>query len=113
MWSRTIGVLGAVTISFGAGAQPPDLPGRYFTPASFIELINDPKRESMAQVYLMGTYDLTQDSHQSCAIRGKTTPQLLEQVFIDYVKAHPEVITADRTAGGVAAEAFKAYWPCK
>jgi len=112
MFKRVIAAAVALAAGVAVLAQQPKLPGRYFTPASFIEMINDPQREPVAQMYLMGTYDLTQDALRSCALRGTTTPQLLEKVFIDYMKAHPELITADRTAAGVAAQAFAAYWPC-
>jgi hypothetical protein len=61
----------------------------------------------------MGTYDLTQDSGQSCAVRGTTTPVQLEKIFTDYLQAHPGLKNADRTAAGVAAQAFAEYWPCQ
>jgi hypothetical protein len=61
----------------------------------------------------MGAYDLTQDSGQSCAARGTTTPVQLEQSFSNYLQAHPELMHADRTAAGVAAQAFAGYWPCQ
>jgi Ssp1 endopeptidase immunity protein Rap1a len=112
MFERVIATAVALAVSVTVLAQELKLPGRYFTPASLIEMINDPRRESMAQTYLIGTYDLTQDALRSCALRGTTSPQLLEKVFIDYIKAHPELITVDRTAAGVAAQAFAAYWPC-
>jgi len=112
MFNRVIAAALALAAAVAVLAQQPKLPGRYFTPASFIEMINDSKRESIAQMYLIGAYDLTQDALRSCALRGTTSAQLLEKVFIDYVQAHPELITADRTAAGVAAQAFAAYWPC-
>ena len=66
--------------------------------------LSDAKKEPLAMHYLEGAYDLTQDSGQSCAERGVTTPVLLEKVFSDYVNAHPEVTKkSDRTAAGVAA----------
>ena len=88
MIDRTFLAVTALSVCAVVNAQtppPPQLPGRYYTPATFIEVISDPKREAMAQVHLMGTYDLTQDTRQSCAIRGTTSPQLLEKVFIDYI----------------------------
>jgi len=112
MFDRVIATAVALAVSGITLAQEPKLPGRYFTPAGLIEMINDSKRETMAQAYLIGAYDLTQDALRSCALRGTTSPQVLEKVFIDYIKAHPELITVDRTAAGVAAQAFAACWPC-
>jgi hypothetical protein len=87
--------------------------GRYFTPASLVAQMKNASTENAARVYLIGAYDLAQDSGQSCAVRGTTTPQQLGQIFSDYLKAHPEVTNADRTAAGVAAQAFAEYWPCQ
>jgi hypothetical protein len=105
----------AVFLCVAASAQiqqRQQLPGRYFTPASLVAQMNSTDTEKSAQSYLMGAYDLTQDSGQSCAMRGTTTPVLLEKVFSDYLQAHPGLKNADRTAAGVAAQAFAEYWPC-
>jgi hypothetical protein len=93
--------------------QRQQLSGLYFTPSTLRTQMNNAATEKTALAYLMGAYDLTQDSGQSCAQRGTTTPVLLEQVFNDYLQAHPEVIEGKRTAAGVAADAFSNYWPCQ
>jgi len=63
-------------------------------------------------LYLMGAYDRTQDAGQSCALRGTTTPVLLERVYSDYITAHPELMHADRNATAIAAQAFAQIWLC-
>jgi hypothetical protein len=96
-------------------AQPQQrqlLPGRYFTSDTLLSQLKSPATEKSAQFYLMGVYDLTQDSGQSCAVRGTTTPLELEQIFSQYLQTHPELMHADRTAAGVAGQAFAEYWPC-
>lgn len=87
--------------------------GRYFTADTLLSQLQSPATERSAQLYLMGAYDLTQDSGQSCAVRGMTTPVLLAQVFSNYVRTHSEVMHADRTAAAIAAQAFAEYWPCQ
>jgi hypothetical protein len=106
----------AVLLCGVAGAQiqqRQQLSGRYFTPASLLAQMNSAGTEKLALSYLEGTYDLTQDSGQSCAMRGTTTPVQLEKIFSDYLQAHPGLMRADRTAAGVAAQAFAEYWPCQ
>lgn len=93
--------------------QRQQLPGRYLTPDKLMARLNNASDERLGQFYLMGAYDLTQDSNQSCAMRGTTTAIQLEQVFSDYLENHPELKTADRTAAGVAAQAFIEFWPCQ
>jgi hypothetical protein len=93
--------------------QRQQLSGRYFTPDKLLAQMNNRATEKSALSYLAGAYDLTQDSGQSCAIRGTTTPIQLETIFSGYLQAHPELVNADRTAAGVAAQAFAEYWPCK
>jgi hypothetical protein len=93
--------------------QQPKSAGRYFTPDSLVSTINDPTTEKAAQLYLVGVYDLSQDSGHSCAVRGTTTPGQLEQVFSDYLKSHTALLHADRTAASVAAQAFTESWPCQ
>jgi hypothetical protein len=88
------------------------LPGRYFTPDTLSNRMKSSATERSAQLYLIGAYDLTQDSGQSCAVRGTTNPSELEQIFSQYLQAHSELIHADRTAAGVAGQAFSEYWPC-
>jgi hypothetical protein len=88
------------------------LMGRYFTPNSLTTAMSNPTTEAAAQVYLEGAYDLTQQSGKSCAIRGNTTPEQLEQVFAEYLASHPDTRQADRTAASVAALAFAEHWPC-
>jgi hypothetical protein len=89
------------------------LSGRYFTPDTLLVQLQNAGTERAALSYLEGTYDLTQDAGQSCAQRGTTTPILLEKVFTDYLQANPDLLHADRTAGGIAAQAFAQYWPCQ
>lgn len=100
-----------LTLGSAVSTQQSPLPGRYFTPASLTAQMNRPN-DQLAEVYLMGVYDLTQDTGQSCAARGTTTPNLLAKVVSDYLTAHPDLASSDRTAAGVAAEAFNQYWPC-
>jgi hypothetical protein len=98
-------------VSVHSTAQQPS--GRYFTAATLMAEINSADTEKSAKSYLVGAYDLSQDSGQSCAMRGTTTPELLEKIFVNYLQAHTELVQADRTAAGVAAEAFAEYWPCR
>ncbi len=100
-----------LTLGSAARAQQSALPGRYFTPASLTAQMNRPN-DQVAEIYLVGTYDSTQDAGQSCAARGTTTPNLLAKVVSDYLLAHPGLASVDRTAAGVAAQAFSQYWPC-
>ncbi|HTW74982.1 MAG TPA: Rap1a/Tai family immunity protein [Steroidobacteraceae bacterium] len=109
--SRLVFASLALILCSGINAQPQPLPGRYFTPATLLMQMNRPN-DQLALVYLMGAYDRTQDAGQSCAQRGTTTPILLAKVVSDYLTAHPELRSADRTAAGVAAQAFAQYWPC-
>jgi hypothetical protein len=88
------------------------LMGRYFTTDTLVKQMNDPATEGLAQTYLMGAYDLAQESGRSCAVRGTTSSTQLEQVFADYLASHPAIRQADRTAAGVAADAFAEHWPC-
>ena len=93
--------------------QQPKLPGRYYTPDTLVAQMNNPATERVAQLYLVGAYDSAQDSGRSCAARGTTTPPQLEQVFSDYLKSHTSLLHTDRTAAGIAAQAFAENWPCK
>jgi hypothetical protein len=112
-------VLAAIVFPLALGAavsaQEPstqNLQGRFFTPASLaMQLANG--NHSLVQMYLTGVYDLTQQSDNSCAMRGSTTPDLLEQAFDAYLKVHPDAEQADRPAAGVAAMAFSLKWPCQ
>lgn len=89
------------------------LAGRYYNPARLNAALENADTEIGAQYYLVGAYDLTQDSGKSCAMRNTTTHVLLEKIFSDYLHAHPELMQSERTAAGVAAQAFAEYWPCK
>jgi hypothetical protein len=107
--------IGQNTSNSGTNAQtqPRQQPsGQYFTASMLAAEMRSADTETSAKSYLLGTYDLTQDSGQSCATRGTTTPALLEKVFSDYVQAHPKLMQSDRTAAGVAAQAFAEHWPC-
>lgn len=87
-------------------------PGRYFTAEGLTAQMNHGK-DQLAQFYLMGAYDLTEDFAQSCAQRAPTPPALLEKVYVDYISAHPDLSHADRPAAAIAAQAFAEYWPCR
>jgi Rap1a immunity proteins len=93
--------------------QRQQLSGRYFTPDTLLTQLQNAGTERLAMSYLQGAYDLTQDAGRSCAQRGTTTPVLLEKIFTDYLQANPGFLHADRTAGGIAAQAFAQYWPCQ
>ena len=115
-------------------AQTQPLPGRYFTPSEVYEALTARgitrtktatgkvlPTEREAQFYLMGVYDLSQETGQSCATRGTTTPEQLEQVYASYVEAHPvprdtlatHAQLETQTAAGVAQRAFVEAWPCQ
>jgi hypothetical protein len=102
-----------IVLVCGSAEAQQQLRGRYFTPDSLVAQMNSTETEKSAQFYLMGVYDLTQTAGQSCAVRGTTTPMQLGAVFSNYLQAHPELMHADRTAAGVAAQAFAEYWPCQ
>lgn len=92
--------------------QRQELPGRYVMPGMLLQQMANADTEKLALSYLEGVYDLTQDSGQSCAALGTTTPLLLEKIYSDYLQAHPDLMQGERTAAGVAAKAFAQYWPC-
>lgn len=117
-----------------AFAQMQPLPGRYFTPSEIYEALTARgitrsktatgkvlPTEREAQFYLMGVYDLSQETGQSCATRGTTTPEQLEQVYTSYMEAHPiprdtvatHAQVQTQTAAGVAGRAFIEAWPCQ
>jgi hypothetical protein len=54
--------------------QRQQLPGRYFTPDTLLAQMNNAATEKFAQFYLMGAYDLTQDSGQSARLRRCIAP---------------------------------------
>jgi len=118
----------------GLLAQTQPLPGRYFTPSDVNEALTARgitrsktatgkvlPTEREAQFYLMGVYDLSQETGQSCATRGTTTPEELEQVYTSYIQAHgvPRDTLAThaqlqtQTAAGLATRAFIEAWPCQ
>jgi Rap1a immunity proteins len=108
-------------------AQTPPPTGRYFTPATLYDSLkgksttvsNPTERE--AQFYLMGVYDLSQETGQSCAMRGTTSAAQLEHVYTSYIEAHPiprnTLVThaqlQKQTAASVAMRAFSEAWPCQ
>jgi len=100
-------------VAYAQTQQSEQISGRYFTADTLLSQLQSPATERSAQLYLMGAYDLTQDSGQSCAVRGTTTPVQLVKVFSNYLRAHSELMHADRTAAGVAAQAFAEFWPCQ
>jgi hypothetical protein len=100
-------------VAYAQSQQSEQISGRYFTADTLLSQLQSRATEKSAQLYLMGAYDLTQDSGQSCAVRGTTTPIQLIQVFSNYLRAHSELMHSNRTAAGVAAQAFADYWPCK
>lgn len=105
-------ILVLMLLAIPASGQQQQLPGRYFTPDTLVAQLNNAATKNSADSYLIGVYDLTQQSGQSCALRGTTTPAQVEQVFSNYLTAHPDLMHADRTAASVAAQAFSEYWPC-
>ncbi len=106
-----------VSVCLAAYARLPQrlLPniGYYYTPKALSGLLSNASTTPSAQNYLIGAYDLAQESGRSCAQRGTTSPTQLEQVFSDYLKSHPELMNPDRTAASVAAQAFAEHWPCQ
>lgn len=94
------------------GTSKPNPLGRFFTPANLASQMAE-GHDPLVRTYLMGVYDLTQYSDQSCAVRGTNTPDLLEQSFTDYLKKHPDAEQEDRPAAGVAATAFSQRWSCR
>jgi hypothetical protein len=105
----------------GLLAQTQLLPGRYFTPQALYDALKNKSAEHDAQFYLIGVYDLIQETGQSCATRGTTKPEQLEQVFISYMDAHgiprDTLATHDQlqkqSAAGYAVKAFSEAWPCQ
>lgn len=104
-----------------AQAQTQPLPGRYFTPKALYDAIKNKAQEPAARYYLVGVYDLAQETGQSCATRGTTKPEDLEQTYISYMDAHgiprDTLATHDalqkQTAAGYAVKAFAEAWPCQ
>jgi hypothetical protein len=104
-----------------AKPQTQPLPGRYFTPQSLYDALKNRNTEPTARYYLIGVYDLSQETGQSCATRGTTNPAQLEQVYLSYLDAHgiPRDTLAtheqllNQTAAGYAAKAFSEAWPCQ
>jgi hypothetical protein len=115
-------------------AQTQPLPGRYFTPTDIYESLSRRgitqsksatgkplPTEREAQFYLMGVYDLSQETGQSCASRGTTKPEELEQAYTSYMDAHPiphdtlatHAQLQTQTAASVAQRAFIETWPCQ
>jgi len=106
-------------------AQTAPLPGRYFTPTRLYDVIKSKSTteptEREAQFYLMGVYDLSQETGQSCATRGTTRPEELEQAYTSYLEAHPiphdtlamHAQLQNQTAASVAQRAFIETWPCQ
>ena len=113
----------------GVLAQTQPLPGRYFSPTDLYDALKSKSTttgrplptEREAQFYLMGVYDLSQETGQSCATRGTTNPAQLEQAYTSYIEAHPiphdtlatHAQLQTQTAAGVAARAFTEAWPCQ
>ena len=80
------------------------LPGRYFTPDSLAAL-DAADKDRPVQIYLMGTYDVTQDAGR-VARSAVRQPRPAQKVYSDYLTAHPELMHTDRTAAAIAAQAF-------
>jgi hypothetical protein len=87
-------------------------PAHYWNPTGLAGQTHNPDNERMAQSYLMGVFDFTQDSGKSCALRAPVPTAELNQIFSDYLKSHPNLLNAGRSAAGVAAQAFTEHWPC-
>jgi len=131
---RKLALLFASMAVPGLLAQTQPLPGRYFTPSEVYEALTARgitrsktatgkvlPTEREAQFYLMGVYDLSQETGQSCATRGTTTPEQLERAYVSYVEAHPipndtlatHAQLQAQTAASVAQRAFIEAWPCQ
>jgi hypothetical protein len=115
----------AISVLFAQNTQTP-LPGRFFKPMDlYAALKNQPNGQKaspeVAQSYLVGVYDLTQETGKSCATRGTVTPTALAQSYISYVDANPipkdtlatHAQLLNATAAGIAQKAFMAAWPCQ
>jgi len=85
----------------------------YWNPTGLDGQKHNPNNEAEAVDYLMGVFDFTQDSGQSCAASAPVPPIELAQIFSDYLKSHPKLVNAGRSAAGVAALAFAEHWPCR
>jgi hypothetical protein len=104
-----------------AQPQTQPLPGRYYTPQTLYTALKNKAQEPAVRFYLVGVYDLAQETGQSCATRGTTHPEDLEQVYISYMDAHgiPRDTLAtheqllNQTAAGYAVKAFSEAWPCQ
>ncbi len=104
-----------------AKPQSQPLPGRYFTPKMLYDALKSKAQEPAARYYLIGVYDLSQETGQSCATRGTTHPEDLEMVYISYmdkngmpkdtIATHAQLL--NQTAAGYAVKAFSDAWPCQ
>jgi hypothetical protein len=123
---RKLGLLlFASMVVSGLLAQTQPLPGRYFTPTRLYDVLKAKSTteptEREAQFYLMGVYDLSQEVGKSCATRGTTSPEQLEQAYTSYMEAHPiprdtlatHAQLETQTAASVAQRAFVEAWPCQ
>jgi hypothetical protein len=96
-----------------ANAQHHEGRPHYWNPTGLAAQTHNPDNEKLAQSYLMRVFDVTQDSGQSCALKTPATVAQLNQIFSDYLKSHPNLLNAGRSAAGVAAQAYTEYWACK
>lgn len=104
-----------------AQPQTQPLPGRYFTPKALYDALKNKSTEADAQYYLIGVYDLSQETGQNCATRGTTKPADLEMVYISYMDKNgmpkDTIATHDQllkqTGAGYAVKAFADSWPCQ
>jgi hypothetical protein len=87
------------------------LAGRYLSPVALVAQI-DHGNQQLAQLYLVGVYDLVQDGHGSCAPRGSSRPEILAKVYSDYMRAHPDLLQSDQTAAAIAVPAITDFWSC-
>lgn len=131
---RKLALLVVSIAASGLLAQTQPLPGRYFTPTEVYDALTRRgitqsrsttgkllPTEREAQFYLMGVYDLSQETGKSCATRGTTTPEQLERAYASYVEAHPipndtlatHAQLETQTAASVAQRAFIEAWPCQ
>jgi hypothetical protein len=87
------------------------LADRALSPVALVAQV-DHGNQQVAQLYLIGVYDLAQDEHRSCTPRGSSSPEILVKIYSDYMKAHPDLLQSDQTAAAVAVQAIADFWSC-
>jgi hypothetical protein len=59
----------------------PTVPFRQFALVAQVDHGN----QQVAQLYLIGVYELAQDEHRSCTPRGSSSPEILVKIYSDYM----------------------------